>query len=606
MTSQHPSFTAPQGTHADLAAFLLQRLAMIYKDTEVAAHTARRLEQVIANRHEQRSTALKALDAKRLNNPQWFTGNHFMAYSTYVDKFGGTFKGVQQRIAHLQSLGVNYVHLLPFLKMRPGQNDGGFAVEHFTEMEPRLGTTEDFQALSVALREAGISLCADLVLNHVADTHDWALRARSGDPSCVAMFHWRSAEAKDALEPLLPQIFPQTAPGNFVWVEEQGRYVWSTFYTYQWDLNYSNPDVLVGMIDNMLALANMGVEVFRLDSAAFLWKKEGTNCMNQPECHWILQCFRAAAQWCAPGVLLKAEAIVPTRELPPYFGLDDAAGKECHLAYQSSLMAAAWYSLANSDASLVQRILGELPAMTDTTTWISYIRCHDDIGWNVLKPELTGNEPEQLKYASAFFSGQVPESFAKGISFQATHPDAVHGTNGMTADLLGWAEHRQDELGWARYQLMTAFMFSLGGIPMVYMGDELAQHGQDIALQATWTDTRDIHRPPLDDSAMLAAGVPGSRAHSALNWIKTLRQLHMNWLTATNTSHLRLVDTHDPRLLSIQHGAVTCVFNFSGQAVPWPAALNGHRTAHDLLMPNETPAERAAVQPYQALYLVLA
>lgn len=579
------------------SSFLLERLKLIYKSDETAHRTHSQLMQIVERRLAERSADLRQLDRARQAQPDWFTGNHFMAYTGYVKQFAGTLQGMHKRLDHLENLGVNYLHLLPFLRMRPDQNDGGFAVEDFLNVEPSLGNNTDLQTLAAELRQRGISLCSDFVLNHVADTHQWARAARAGHQDAIARFHFKSDSERTELEQHLPQIFPQTAPGNFVWIPELGQFVWSTFYTYQWDLNYANPAVLVDMIDQLLGLANLGVEIFRLDSAAFLWKKPGTNCMNQAECHWILQCFRAVVDMAAPGVLLKAEAIVPTQELPPYFGQGDAQGKECQLAYQSSLMAASWFSLANQDTRLMQHLMRTLPAMSTTSTWISYIRCHDDIGWNVLKADLPGEQMKDLVYASRFFSGELEGSYARGLTFQASSPDAVHGTNGMSSELLGWTSDETDAEN--RYQLMTALMFSTAGIPMLYMGDELAQGNQSMEHAHQWTDSRDLHRPNFDQKLLDRSKETGTREYRAMEWIKRLRRLQRQHFNAPNSSALKVIDTHSNALLAFEHGQVQCVFNFSAKAVDYRPA--GELPLRDLLREKEWT--EGVVPPYTALYL---
>lgn len=588
-------------------ARLREKLGCIYTEQSEADLAMSLLKEIAAKRLAERSPALKELDRYREANPDWFCANHFMAYSTYVDKFGGNLKGVLDRVDWLESLGVNYLHLLPFLKMRPGQSDGGFAVENFLEVEPALGDLQQLEELVTALRAKGISLCSDLVLNHVADTHEWAVKARAGDSEAQACFYWKTRDEADVLEQHLPQIFPQTAPGNFVFVPEVGKFVWSTFYQYQWDLNYANPRVLAAMADNMLGLANMGVEIFRLDSAAFLWKRDGTNSMNQQECHWLLQCLRAMVELVAPGVLLKAEAIVPTAELPPYFGLDSDLGKECQIAYQSSMMAGAWFSLANQNALLLKKQLQELPAMPDGTTWICYVRCHDDIGWNVLKPDLSATGHEQLRFASRFFGGNEQDSYANGMTFQASSPDAVHGTNGMLSELVGWQD-KDDVAGYSRFKLMLALAFSLGGIPMVYMGDELAQSNapSEPDDQDKWVDSRDLHRPVFDLVAQaLAQSEPASRSAKALSLVRQLRLTQKQSLKAGNTSHLQLLDTGADAILAFRHSNVSCLYNFSSTVVTLEkSVLNaGNSTLLDLIEGGTFAADTITLAPYDSLWL---
>lgn len=560
------SFAERQAAHGPALHAHLRRLYGTHPDH---AASVARLDELLAASHAARSAELQALDAQRLQDPDWFLSPRMLAYSAYVDRYGGTLAGVAQRIAHLRELGVTYLHLLPFLRARPGQNDGGFAVESYDEIEPALGTLDDLGSLTRALRAEGISLCSDFVLNHVADTHDWARAARRGDPRYRAYFHVLDSEADvAAYEAGLPQIFPLTAPGNFTYSRELAGWVWTTFYPYQWDLNYANPAVFVDIAAALLRLANRGVEVFRLDSAAFLWKRPGTPCMNQPEAHWILQALRCVVDIAAPGTLLKAEAIVPSRELPPYLGLPDAPGRECHLAYQSSVMTAAWVALAEGSAELLQRVLAETPAVPPHTGWLTYVRCHDDIGWNVLRNALPPQQVPRLAAASRFYAGLAEGSFARGASFQASDANAVHGTNGMAASLLGYDTAHSDaerDAALARLLLLYGVALSVGGIAMVYMGDEFAL-GNDPTPPALWppgADGRQLHRPALPESVLAQAADEQSRAGAAWAGLRRLIAARRSVADFAGNVPLRLRASGDARVLAFQRGDVLCLFNFA-------------------------------------------
>jgi amylosucrase len=458
------------------------------------------LVDAVVRLHAARPPELLALDAERAARPDWFAGQPMLGYSAYVRQFGGTLRGVEQRIPHLREMGVTYLHLLPFLRPRAGDSDGGFAVASFDEVDPALGTNDDLLALTAALRKAGISLCSDLVLNHVADDHAWAQGAAAGDARLRDFFHvFPDRTMPDRYERSLGQIFPEAAPGNFTWVDTMQAWVWTTFYPFQWDLNYANPAVLGEMILSLLRLANRGVEAFRLDSTAFLWKREGSNCMNQPEAHELLQVLRAIVDIAAPGVLLKAEAIVATRELPAYFG-DDSA-RECHLAYHSTLMAAGWGALAEQDARLLQAVATATPALPEAASWLTYVRCHDDIGWGILREE--AGDPERLAAIAHFYGGG--ESFAAGVAFQTSAARAVHGTNGSAAALAGLETARDEEQrehALRRLLLLHGLALSFGGLPMLYMGDELGMQNDHayLADPSRANDTRWVQRAPFDEA----------------------------------------------------------------------------------------------------------
>ncbi len=479
-----------------------------------------------------RPAALQALDTQRAAQPDWFLSQQMLGYCTYVNNFGGTLNGVREQIPYLQELGVHYLHLLPFLRARAGENDGGFAVTSFDDVEPALGNNADLEALTTALRAAGISLCSDFILNHVADDHVWAQAAKAGDAEARAMFHiYPDRSMPDQYEATLGQVFPQVAPGNFSHVAAAGGWVWTTFYPYQWDLNYANPAVFAEMAQALLRLANRGVEVFRLDSTAFLWKRVGTNSMNQPEAHQLLQALRAIVDIVAPGVLLKAEAIVPTRELPAYLGSANAA--ECHIAYHSSLMAAGWVGLAEQNTEVLRAVIAHTPALPPAATWLSYVRCHDDIGWNVLRAEAGAESAQRLARVARFFSG-AEGSYARGAAFQSSDPNAAHGSNGMAAALTGLqsAQTEQErELAMRRMLLLHGLALSFGALPVLYMGDELAMENDESYLQRPQhaMDSRWLQRPRFDRQRWQQrhdGATPAGRMYQALTALVRTRQAH--------------------------------------------------------------------------------
>lgn len=516
-SSSHAPFasTTWQQRLAHFTPGLRQKLFEVYGSHNEFELWLNTLLNKIAVLAQQRSAPLVALDQQRQQDPDWFLQQDMLGYCTYVDRFGGDLQGVKRRIPHLAKLGVRYLHLLPFFRSRQGENDGGFAVSSFEEIEERFGNLDDLRDLTKALREQKISLCADFVLNHVADDHPWAMAAKAGDPHYQDFFHiFSDRDLPDQYEQTVGQIFPQAAPGNFSFSPELQAWVWTTFYPYQWDLNYSNPEVFSEIVSAMLGMTNLGIEAFRLDSTAFLWKRLGTNCMNQPEAHLLLQALRDIIDIAAPGVLLKAEAIVATADLPAYLGNAERGIKECHIAYHSSLMASSWVALAEQNVELIQAVMRATPDLPAQASWLNYIRCHDDIGWNVLRAEaagtLTGREGAQqalqrLRHASQFYSDAM-DSYADGLSFQASDANAVHGTVGMAASLCGI--HSVDaelaQLGIRRLMLMMGLALSFGGIPVLYMGDELAQMN-DRSYQsdpAKNNDGRWLQRPYFDQDAV--------------------------------------------------------------------------------------------------------
>lgn len=524
-----------------------------------------------------RPAELHAQDAQRAAQPDWFLSQRMLGYCAYVHNFGGDLNGVAERIPYLQEIGVTYLHLLPFLRARAGENDGGFAVSSFDDVEPTLGSNADLDALTAQLRVAGISLCSDFILNHVADDHEWALAAKAGDAQARDMFLiYPDREMPDRYERTLGQVFPQVAPGNFVPVDALGGWVWSTFYPYQWDLNYANPAVFAAMAASLLRLANRGIEVFRLDSTAFLWKREGTNSMNQPEAHQILQALRAIVDIVAPGVLLKAEAIVPTRELPAYLGTTEA--RECHIAYHSSLMAASWVALSEQNTGVMREVIRNTPALPPSATWLSYVRCHDDIGWNVLRAEAAADGSDanaRLARASRFFAGDEG-SYASGAVFQSTDPNAAHGSNGSAASLVGLERADSEEareLAMRRLLLLHGVALSFGALPVLYMGDELAMENDYSYLHRPQhaMDSRWLQRPVFDRARWKGRDYTGTSAgqmyQSLLRLVRVRRQ---HDALAANAPRTLLADAPDSVLALARGERFITLFNFSSEPQAYP------------------------------------
>lgn len=561
--------------HAAHAPALHAALGRLYGDLPGHNSWLADLMRDVGALHAARPAALRALDAAREMQPDWFCAPDMLGYCCYADRFGGTLRGVADRVDYLAELGVRYLHLLPFLRARSGDNDGGFAVASFDEVEPALGSNADLEQLCARLRGAGISLCADLVLNHVADDHPWARGAAAGDAALRDYFHVLPSGADVARhEATLNQVFPLAAPGNFTHVPAMGGWVWTTFYPYQWDLNYRNPQVFASMMLALLKLANRGIEVFRLDSIAYLWKREGGNCMNEPEVHLVLQAMRALVAIAAPGVLLKAEAIVPTAALPAYFG--NAAGPTCQLAYHSTLMAAGWAALAEQDSALLRAVIAATPALPPAASWLTYVRCHDDIGWRILLPE-AGAQP-RLDAVARFFTG-ADGAYPRGVPFQAGASGAPAATNGMAAALAGIDPQRAPEVqrdALARMLLVYGLALAFGGLPVLYMGDELGMGNDPRFDSAGNDDTRWVQRPPMDESRLAERQDNGTVAGRMFNALRGMAAVRASLPALAAHAPRRLLPCADPAVLAFERGArFLFIANFSGREALLNAAEIG-------------------------------
>ncbi|RYB95885.1 alpha-amylase [Nocardioides oleivorans] len=472
-----------------------------------------------------------------------------LGYAAYADRFAGTLADVGTRASYLRELGVGYLHLMPLLTPRPAPNDGGYAVMDYRFVRPDLGTTDDLRDLATVLRSHGISLCLDLVLNHVAREHEWAVAARAGDPEKRAYFHVHDDRTMpDAYEATLPEVFPDFAPGSFTWDDELAGWVWTTFNDYQWDVDWSNPAVLCEYAAIILELANLGVEVFRLDAIAFLWKRLGTDCQNQPEVHELTRALRTVARIAAPAVLFKAEAIVGPADLPAYLGVGPHAGRVSDLAYHNGLMVQVWSMLASRDVRLASYALQQLPQPPSTTSWVTYVRCHDDIGWAVADEDAraVGIDPvAHRRFLSDWYSGSFPGSWARGLVFQHNELTGDRRISGSLASLAGL--EAGDAGAVPRILLAHAIVLSFGGLPVIWMGDELG-----LPNDLGWADdpahagdNRWVHRPRM------AWAEAGSDPHGITTGLRHLVDVRRSLPQLHAAVPTEVWDPRDPRVLLV-------------------------------------------------------
>jgi amylosucrase len=537
------------------------------------------LVRLLAASFAARPEDLKLLDLERNLTPDWFQSEKRIGYVFYVDRFAGDLKGVADRLDYLEELGADYVHLMPLLKPRPAPNDGGYAVEDYLAVEPALGTMEDLEALCDLFRQRGISVCLDLVLNHCADTHEWTRKARRGDPRYASYFHaFPDRTMPDAYEHTLPEVFPETAPGNFTYVQDWDRWVWTTFNEYQWDLNWSEPRVFLEMTGILLALANKGVEVFRLDAVAFMWKRLGTNCQNQPEVHDLLQALRACSRISAAAVVHKAEAIVGPDELVTYLGTHAHHGKESDLAYHNALMVHLWSALASRDTRLMTHALGRFPHKPPNTSWATYARGHDDIGWAILDEDAAAvglDAHGHRAFLSSYYSGDFPGSHALGLVFEENEETGDKRISGSFASLAGLelALETDDplllEMSLRRILLGHALILGFGGVPLIFMGDELGLPNDPSYLKDPdkADDNRWVHRPRMDWEAAARRHEPGTTQHRLFRGLQAMvhARKHTPHLHAVTTTEV--FDTGNPRVFAFLRphplGPLVALHNFT-------------------------------------------
>lgn len=490
------------------------------------AHTVLpQIVDAIVRIHKARSKELRHRDDQRILQPDWFQDPNAVGYVCYTDLFAGDLQGIRKKINYLKGLGVTYLHLMPLLNPRPGNSDGGYAVMDYKSVRPDLGTMKDLSELAADLHEAGISLTLDLVLNHVAKEHEWALKARQGDQKYQDYFYaYPDRKVPDEYEKSLPEIFPTFAPGNFTYYEDMGQWVWTTFNEFQWDVNWSNPNLFLEYVDIIGYLANQGTDCVRLDAIAFIWKRLGTNCQNQPEVHAITQALRAISKIVTPSLIYKAEAIVGPQDVVHYLGQGEHSGKVSDLAYHNSLMVQIWSALAARDGRLLDTALSRFAPVPTSSAWATYLRCHDDIGWAIDDSDAAAagvNGGGHRNFCADFYGNEFEGSFARGVHFQSNPLTGDRRTSGSAASLIGIQRAIENndaaDLNTAINRLICAYaiVFGFGGIPLLYMGDELGMLNDESYKNdpAKEDDNRWIHRPKMDwvlaESAAKGEGVAG-------------------------------------------------------------------------------------------------
>ena len=529
-----------------------------------------------------RPEALRRLDAVREANPDWYRGRDMTGMLMYVKPFAGTLNGVRERLDYIQDCGVNYLHLMPLLESPEGRSDGGYAVSDFRRVQPELGTMQDLAALAGDCHDRGISVCLDFVMNHTSEDHEWARRAREGDVTCQnRYFFYDNWDVPNEYEKTVPQVFPTTAPGNFSWCPALKKVVMTTFWPYQWDLNYANPMVFNDMTDNMLFLCNQGVDIIRLDATPYIWKALGTTCRNLPEVHTLVRMMRMACEIVCPGTLLLGEVVMAPDKVVPYFGT--VQKPECHMLYNVTTMASIWHTVATRDTRLLCHQLRQVFALPGQYTFLNYLRCHDDIGWGLdydFLARFGQTEVAHKKYLNDYLTGKWPGSPARGELYNDDPRLGDARLCGTTASLCGVQSALESGDAAALDRALTldvalhALMFTLSGVPVLYSGDEIGQLNDeryhDDPLKAE--DSRYLHRGDMDWRAAEKrrdASTPEGRLFQAIKRLEALRAGHVAFDASAKVS---LLPAAGDSALSIErrYGGerLVALYNFSDWPVP--------------------------------------
>ncbi len=554
-----------------------------------------RLVEVLATRYIERSDELEQLDIERESDHNWFLDQQWVAMALYVEGFAGDIKGLQEHCTYLQELGINMIHIMPMMQCPEGSSDGGYAVSDFKKIDARYGNLDDLQALATHLRKRDILLTLDVVVNHTSDQHHWARQACAGNKKYQDYYYtFPDRDIPDMFEETMPEIFPETSPGNFVFDQAMNRWVMSVFSSYQWALNYSNPAVFIEMVDIILFWANQGADIIRLDAVAFLWKKIGTISQNEREAHLILQLMKDCCQVTAPGVLFIAEAIVTPTEIIKYFGEDAVIAKECEVAYNATLMALLWDSVATKNAKVLNQGIKSLPQKLNRATWLNYIRCHDDIGLGFDDNDIRAADYEPLshrRFLIDYFTGNFKNSMARGVRFAENLKTGDARISGSLASLVGLEvaiennDQKMIDDSIKIILLLHGMILSFGGIPLLYYGDEIGTLNDDTYLNDIYKsdDTRWIHRPRINWSKAGQRNQQGTIENRLFSGLQKLIATRKSIAAFADFNNRELLDVNNEHLFVFsrnhpenQTEEVLVVANFNAK----PQHLGLHQLRH--------------------------
>ncbi|WP_375748173.1 alpha-amylase family protein [Vibrio sp. HN007] len=535
---------------------LFEKLYQLYGENYDFFYHLQQLVVGLADAFANRKRKLKNQDIERLSHPRWYRSEKMLGMALYVDLFAGDLSNLITKIPYLKELGVNYVHLMPLYKSPEGDSDGGYAVSDYRDVDKKLGNKKDLVKVADAFNDAGISLVLDFVFNHTSNEHEWAQKALAGDEQYEDYYYFFEDEKEvEEYNQTCREIFPTVRRGSFTYLEEKQKWVWTTFNSFQWDLNFSNPEVFNAIAGEMLFLANIGCEGLRLDALAFIWKEKWTQCESLPKAHTLIQSFNLCLQIVAPSVQFKSEAIVHPDEVAKYIGKE-----ECQLSYNPLMMALMWESLATRETKLLTASLKKSFEISDDCSWVNYIRCHDDIGWtfdDVVAQQLGINGFDHRQFLNRFYTGRFNGSFSMGVPFQENPTTGDCRVCGSLASLAGLEKAIQTndplriEYSAKRVRLMNSINLSIGGIPLIYQGDELGMLNdysyEDVPHKKE--DSRWVNRPAITKEAVTLSqtqGTPQWRIHQDLTQMIKLRQENQVFGEAST----EILETYQPHLFS--------------------------------------------------------
>lgn len=595
----------------------------LYGEQEHKKKIFKQLLETIMTAHADRGDQLHEKDNSKNKKGNWFLSNKLAGMSLYVDRFCGSISNLENNLGYFEELGVNVLHLMPLFESPEGESDGGYAVSDFRKVDERFGTLKDLKHLQKKMAKEDLYLMSDMVFNHTSHKHEWAMKAKAGDKKYQDFFYmYDDRTMPDLFETTMKEIFPTAAPGNFTWVPGINKWVMTVFHNYQWDLNYSNPQVFIAMLDIVFFYANIGVDILRIDAPAFIWKEPGTTCTNLPKAHSLLQLLKLCVQVATPGMAILGEAIQAPRHIMKYFGEGLFTARECDFCYNATQMALQWDALATGDTKVMlaaQHVLLQKPY---GTSWITYTRCHDDIGLGYEDAMIAkaGYDPIQHRqYLKNYYSGNFIGSPSMGalFSFNPKTGDArISGTLASLCGLQKAIEEKNEieiELSVRKILMMQALSFFIGGLPMLFYGDEVGYTNDQEYLneESKYYDNRWMHRPKIDWDKNDLRNESGTIENKIFSGTKKLLSIRKKLSAIEDNSNLLWMKPHNIHIAGFirqnKNQQIFCVFNFNNTRafLTWfafkengttPTSFKDHWTKENFMVGNDDQC--LVIEPY--------
>ncbi|HKZ20639.1 MAG TPA: alpha-amylase family glycosyl hydrolase [Acidimicrobiia bacterium] len=575
---------------------LFRLLHALYGERYDFAWTLSAIADLAATGYLERPGRLRRVDRQI---PTWLDSAESLWGMAYLDLYAGEASKLVDRLPHLQALGISHLHLLPPYAAPEGANDGGYAVSDYRSLRADLGSMTQMRKAIKKLSQEGIGVVLDLICNHTSSEHAWAQAAAEGD-SYYQDFYFMFPDRRipDQISPHLRSIFPDRGGDAFTWQEGPQSWVWTSFYPFQWDLNYRNPHVLAAMAAEMLFIANLGVSAIRMDATPFMWKEPGTSCENLPQAHQLLQILRIVADLACPSVQFLSEAIVAPDEVSAFVN-----PIECRLGYNPLLMTSVWDALATDDVRFLEIALGERFHLPPGCSWLTYLRSHDDIGWGFDDGDAIriGVDPRlHRQYLNAFYSGQFPGSFARGELFQLNQETGDARISGSLASLAGLEKALEEmdpaavETAVNRILCSWAVILMAGGIPLIFLGDETApvsdhtyKANPDLAHDNRWSHRRGFSIERFEEASSQTG--PDTSVLSGITGLLNLRRT----LAIPPSVPPEPFATGDRGTIGFSRGSITLVANLSRN----PAVIDPLERRFDLI--RQEPWDGNVLAPYE-------